>query len=94
MVRSSNILISRLNQISSMNDLWWYRLALDKPFDAGQRERMKGFEDGMEQIGLCSMKMWTLAGNQITIPNEQVANMDLNYQNMRRKTRSTRVSSE
>jgi MscS family membrane protein len=52
-------------------------LALDKPFDVGQRVKLKGFEGYIEEIGLRSTKLRTLEGNQIAIPNEQVANIDV-----------------
>lgn len=52
-------------------------LALDKPFEVGQRVKMSGYEGVVEEIGLRSTKLRTLDGNQITIPNEQVANIDL-----------------
>ena len=52
-------------------------LALDKPFNVGQRVKMSGYEGTVEEISLRSTKLRTMDGNQITIPNEQVANMDL-----------------
>ena len=52
-------------------------LSLDKPFAPGQRVKIKGYEGRIEEIGLRSVKIRTLTGHQVTIPNEDVARIDI-----------------
>lgn len=52
-------------------------LSLDKSFVPGQRVVMKGHEGEIEEIGLRSVKIRTLKGHQVTIPNEDVAKIDI-----------------
>ena len=52
-------------------------LSLDKPFVAGQRVVMKGYDGEIEEIGLRSVKIRTWTGHQITIPNEEAAKIDI-----------------
>jgi MscS family membrane protein len=52
-------------------------LALDKPFDVGQRVKLKGYDGTIEEIGLRSTKIRTLTGHQITMPNDDVAKLDV-----------------
>ena len=52
-------------------------LSLDKPFIPGQRVVMKGHDGEIEEIGLRSVKIRTLTGHQVTIPNEDVARIDI-----------------
>lgn len=52
-------------------------LSLDKPFVPGQRVVMKGHDGEIEEIGLRSVKIRTLTGHQVTIPNEDAARIDI-----------------
>jgi len=52
-------------------------LSLDKPFIPGQRVVMKGHDGEIEEIGLRSVKIRTLTGHQVTIPNEDAAKIDI-----------------
>ena len=52
-------------------------LALDKPFEVGQRVKMKDYDGYIEEIGLRSTKIRTLTGHQVTIPNEGVSQLDV-----------------
>ena len=52
-------------------------LALDKPFEVGQRVKMKDYDGEIQEIGLRSTKIRTLSGHQVTIPNEDVARLDV-----------------
>lgn len=52
-------------------------LALDKPFVVGQRVKMKEYEGDIEEIGLRSTKVRTLAGHQVVIPNQDLARLDV-----------------
>ena len=52
-------------------------LALDRPFEVGQRVRMKGYEGFIQEVGLRSTRVRTLSGNQIIIPNEDAARMEV-----------------
>jgi MscS family membrane protein len=52
-------------------------LSLDKPFTPGQRVVMKGHDGEIEEIGLRSVKIRTLKGHQVTIPNEDAARIDI-----------------
>lgn len=52
-------------------------LSLDKPFTIGQRVKIKGYEGEIEEIGLRSTKIRTRSGNQITIPNQDAAKLDI-----------------
>lgn len=50
---------------------------LDKPFRVGQRIVAKGHDGMVEEIGLRSTRLRLLSGHQATIPNEQMANTDI-----------------
>ena len=50
---------------------------LDKPYRVGQRIVAKGHDGVVEDIGLRSTKLRLLSGHQATIPNEQMANTDI-----------------
>ena len=52
-------------------------LSLDKPFSVGHLVRLKTYFGEIEQIGLRSTKIRTLTGHHITIPNEEVARLDI-----------------
>jgi MscS family membrane protein len=52
-------------------------LAMDRPFEAGQRIRMKGYDGFIQEVGLRSTKVRTLNGHQIIIPNDEAARMEV-----------------
>jgi MscS family membrane protein len=52
-------------------------LALDRPFEVGQRVLIKGYDGTIEEVGLRSTKVRTLIGHQISIPNEDAARMEV-----------------
>jgi len=52
-------------------------LAMDRPFEAGQRVRMKGYEGFVQEVGLRSTRVRTLNGHQIIIPNEEAARIEV-----------------
>ena len=52
-------------------------ILLDKPYRVGQRVVAKGHDGVVEEIGLRSTKLRRLSGHQATIPNEQMANTDI-----------------
>lgn len=52
-------------------------LALDKPFEVGQRVMIKGYEGFIQEVGLRSTRVRTLAGHQIIIPNDEAARLEV-----------------
>jgi MscS family membrane protein len=52
-------------------------ILLDKPYRIGQRILVKGHDGVVEEIGLRSTKIRLLTGHQATIPNDQMANSDI-----------------
>jgi MscS family membrane protein len=52
-------------------------LAMDRPFEAGQRVKMKGYDGFIQEVGLRSTKILTLNGHQIIIPNDEAARMEV-----------------
>ncbi len=52
-------------------------ILLDKPYRIGQRVMVKGHDGTVEEIGLRSTKIRLLTGHQTTIPNDQMANLDI-----------------
>jgi MscS family membrane protein len=52
-------------------------LSLDKPFVPGQRVLIKGHTGDVEEVGLRSTRIRTLAGHQISIPNEEAARIEI-----------------
>jgi MscS family membrane protein len=52
-------------------------LAMDRPFEVGQRVRIKGYEGYIKQVGLRSIRLRTLKGNEIIIPNDEVARIEI-----------------
>jgi MscS family membrane protein len=52
-------------------------ILLDKPYRVGQRVTVKGHDGVVEDIGLRSTKIRLLTGHQATVPNEQMANVDI-----------------
>jgi len=50
----------------------------DRPFAAGDRVQMAGFDGMIEQVGLRSTRLRTLEGTLVTIPNSTVADSEIN----------------
>jgi len=52
-------------------------ILFDKPYQVGQRILIKGYDGFVEEIGLRSTKMRLLTGHQVTIPNDEMARVDI-----------------
>ena len=52
-------------------------ILLDKPYKVGQRIVVKGHDGIVEEIGLRSTRMRLLTGHQTTIPNDEMAKIDV-----------------
>ncbi len=52
-------------------------LAMDRPFEVGQRVRMKGYEGFIKEVGLRSTKVRTIMGHEIIIPNDEAARIEV-----------------
>jgi MscS family membrane protein len=52
-------------------------LAMDRPFEAGQRVKIKGYEGDIMEVGLRSTRVRALNGHQIIIPNEEAARIEV-----------------
>ena len=52
-------------------------LAMDRPFEVGQRVKMKGYDGFIQQVGLRSTRVRTLNGHEIIIPNDEAARMEV-----------------
>jgi len=52
-------------------------LMADKPFRVGERVVFEKYDGVVEDIGLRSTKLRLLTGHQVTLPNNQVANADI-----------------
>ncbi len=52
-------------------------LAMDRPFEVGQRVKIKGYEGFIQEVGLRSTKVRTLAGHQIILPNDEAARLEV-----------------
>jgi len=52
-------------------------ILLDKPYSVGQRVTVKGHDGVVEDIGLRSTRIRLLTGHQTTVPNDQMANLDI-----------------
>ncbi|WP_265517235.1 mechanosensitive ion channel family protein [Nitratireductor luteus] len=58
-------------------------LLLDKPFEVGQRIKIRGYDGIVEDIGMRSTRLRLLTGHLVSIPNENVAEMDIENVDMR-----------
>ncbi|UUP18232.1 mechanosensitive ion channel family protein [Nitratireductor thuwali] len=58
-------------------------LLLDKPFEVGQRVKLRGYEGVVEDIGMRSTRLRLSSGHVVSIPNENVAGMDIENVDMR-----------
>lgn len=65
-------------------------ILLDKPYSVGQRINVKGHDGTVEEIGIRSTKLRLLTGRQVTIPNEEMAKIDI--ENVTRRNYIKRVS--
>jgi len=52
-------------------------ILLDKPYQVGQRIVIKGHDGVVEDIGLRSTKLRLLTGHQTSVPNEEMARLDI-----------------
>jgi MscS family membrane protein len=52
-------------------------ILLDKPYSVGQRVTVKGHDGVVEEIGLRSTRIRLLSGHLTTVPNDQMANVDV-----------------
>ena len=52
-------------------------ILIDKPFQVGQRVLVKGYDGNIEQIGWRSTRIRLRTGPQVTIPNEEIARLDI-----------------
>ncbi len=54
-----------------------FTILLDRPYRVGQRVMVKGYEGDVERIGWRSTRIRLLSGHQVTIPNEEMARLDI-----------------
>lgn len=52
-------------------------LAMDRPFEVGQRVKIKGYEGFIQEVGLRSTRVRTLKGHEIIIPNDEAARLEV-----------------
>ncbi|GEM_PF-550475 len=64
-------------------------LLLDRPFEVGQRIKLRGYEGTVEDIGMRSTRLRLLSGHLVSIPNENVAEMDIENVDMRPSIKRT-----
>jgi len=51
-----------------------FTIFTDRPFTLGERVAVSGFDGAVEEIGLRTTRIRTLAGRQVTIPNSGISN--------------------
>ena len=73
----SGLAVALAAQDTLRNIFGGIELSLDKPFEVGQRVMIKGYNGTIEGIGLRSTKIRTLTGHLVSIPNEDVAKIDI-----------------
>jgi MscS family membrane protein len=54
-----------------------FMILLDRPYRVGQRVMVKGYDGNVEKIGWRSTRIRLRAGPQVTIPNEEMARLDI-----------------
>lgn len=54
-----------------------FTIFLDKPFKLGERIKVAGFEGYVEDIGMRSTRIRTLAGRLVTIPNYKIVDSEI-----------------
>ncbi len=59
------------------NLLGFFTIFLDKPFVIGQRIIMLDYDGVVEEVGIRSVKLRTLDGNLVVIPNKTVGNAEI-----------------
>ena len=64
-------------------------VALDKPYQVGERIVVKGYDGFVEQIGLRSTRLRLLTGHQVSIPNDDMARSDIENIGRRQHIRGT-----
>ena len=52
-------------------------ILLDKPYRVGQRVLVKGYDGNVEKVGWRSTRIRLRTGPQVTIPNEEMARLDI-----------------
>jgi MscS family membrane protein len=54
-----------------------FMILLDKPYRIGQRVMVKGYDGNVEKVGWRSTQVRLRSGPQVTIPNEEMARLDI-----------------
>ena len=54
-----------------------FMILLDKPYRIGQRVMVKGYDGNVEKVGWRSTQIRLRSGPQVTIPNEEMARLDI-----------------
>ena len=54
-----------------------FMILLDKPYRVGQRVLVKGYDGNVEKVGWRSTRIRLRTGPQVTIPNEEMARLDI-----------------
>lgn len=85
----SGLAVALAAQDTLRNIFGGIEISLDKPFEVGQRVRIKGYDGTIEEIGLRSTRLRTLTGHLVSIPNEDVAKIDV--ENIGRRSHIRRV---
>ncbi len=67
-----------------------FMIVLDKPYRVGERIVAKGYDGVVEEIGLRSTRLRLLTGHAATIPNEDMARLDV--ENVSRRPHIRRVA--
>ena len=72
----SGLAVALAAQDSLKNLFGSFMIILDKPFQVGDKIKIKGYEGAVEVIGLRSTKLRLASGNVATIANEEMARLD------------------
>jgi MscS family membrane protein len=64
-------------------------LLLDRPFEVGQRIKTRGYDGIVEDIGMRSTRLRLLTGHLVSIPNENLASMDIENVDLRPSIKRT-----
>lgn len=86
----SGFAIAMAAQDTLKNILGSMMISLDKPFNVGDRIIAKGMDGVVEEIGLRSTKLALLSGNAASIPNEDMAKIQI--ENVGRRPHIKRVT--
>ena len=71
------IAVALAAQDTLKNFLGSLMIFLDKPYEVGERIVVQGHDGIVEEVGLRSTKMRLLTGHQTTIPNDEMARVDI-----------------